>query len=1207
MTKWQIAIKSLSFYWRANLAVALGVAAATAVLTGALIVGESMRTSLRELTLDRLAGIDELIVSDGFFREQLAEELADSETFKAHYHKAVPIIMFPNGTVEVAVGKSVLRANNVNVLAVNDAFWSLDTNTESPQLTGYQVAFNQQLATVLGIPTGGSNQNLSELVATLRIPKPTQLPADSALGKTDDLVESLVDLEVVKILPDRGLGRFGLQPSQTDSPNIYVPISLLQEALCQSSLQHKGEEAFANVILLAANDGKIPSAETTAQLKRSLRPSLDDFGLMLKRATQKFENDSVFDYFSLSSDRLVLSDEAVESIKNAFPDAKPVLTYLANDIRLKGNQSGVPFSMLSSIHFDESFTLESVSGQSIGPLSDNEIVLNEWAADDLGAKVGDYIEVEFFEPETTHGDQTKQVAEFYLKDIAKLTEPLDPFEVRRRGRIINATFDRRPTRANDPNLTPEVPGVTDAETIEKWDLPFETADKLRSQDDDYWSFYRTTPKGFISLGTGQRLWSSRFGQVTSFQIPVSRGTSDEIAQTLLDTFVEDQTQLGFELIPIKRNAIQASSGSTPFDALFLALSMFVIGAALILVSLLFRLGLQSRANEVGILRATGATGKTITGIWLREMTLVCTIGALLGILLGVGYAALMILGLKTWWVGAISKPIIDLHVGPLSLTAGIVSGVLICILTIWWTLRQTRNQPVKGLLSGTLEVSQTGVSSTKSYWNLIVALLLVAALGLSAAATTLAGDAQAGAFMGSGFLVLTALLMWLYRWLNQPSVGSQSGLNLSRLALVSAKRNPLRSTLTIGLVAVASFLIAAVSSFRLAPTESGTAGFDFIGESSQPVFANLNTKQGQQEVLGIGNELPSGSEIYSFRLKPGQDASCNNLYQSTQPRVLGVTQEFIKRFDDHQQTQFAWGATEATNDAEIKNPWQLLNQPTADGAIPVIIDKNTANYSLKIFATGGDYSVTYDSGETVKFRVVGFLSNTILQGSLLISERNFTEAFRYLGGYRYFLIETLAGGNPDTEYGVLKEPDLAQSVAADQAQGEPAANNRGDARRAGQGTVAILENRLVDQGFDARSAPELLSQFMKVQNNYLSAFQALGALGLLLGTFGLATVQIRNVVERQRELGLMRAIGFSRQKLSRMVLSENSWLLGLGMLTGIVSALFATLPHLLVGSASMPWGQLLIMFGMIALVGVVTGFAASRVISRMPLLQSLRR
>ena len=154
--------------------------------------------------------------------------------------------------------------------------------------------------------------------------------------------------------------------------------------------------------------------------------------------------------------------------------------------------------------------------------------------------------------------------------------------------------------------------------------------------------------------------------------------------------------------------------------------------------------------------------------------------------------------------------------------------------------------------------------------------------------------------------------------------------------------------------------------------------------------------------------------------------------------------------------------------------------------------------------------------------------------------------------------------------------------------------------------VASLEDRYGDQGFDARSAPKLLANFMAVQNTFLSTFQTLGALGLLLGTFGLAAVQIRGVLERKKELGLMRAVGFSRRRLAKMVLLENAWLLLMGMAVGIAAALFTTVPHWLVGTASVPWRDLAVMFAAIVLFGLVASWFGSRLISRLPLLDSLR-
>ncbi len=290
---------------------------------------------------------------------------------------------------------------------------------------------------------------------------------------------------------------------------------------------------------------------------------------------------------------------------------------------------------------------------------------------------------------------------------------------------------------------------------------------------------------------------------------------------------------------------------------------------------------------------------------------------------------------------------------------------------------------------------------------------------------------------------------------------------------------------------------------------------------------------------------------------------------------------------DNRHPQFAWAGSLAKTAQQKSNPWRLLmtgetaHAGTESDPIPVVIDKNTANYSLKIYSLDALLKVQYDSGETVYFQVVGFLSNTILQGSLIIAERDFVRAFPAIGGYQYFLIRD--GKNPAGESSaVTANPDRTTR------------------------NVEQLEDRLSDYGFDARSAPELLANYMAVQNTYLSTFQTLGALGLLLGTFGLAAVQMRSVLERKQELGLMRAVGFSRQRLGKMVLWENSFLLVMGLLVGIGAALVTTLPHWFIGNASIPWSDLAMMFGVIAFVGLLAGAFAARQIFRMPLLESLR-
>src|SRR5262245_21898658 len=93
MSVWQLIRRGLVHHWRMHVAVALGVMAGTAVLTGALLVGDSVRGSLRDLAVDRLGRVDEALVTPHFFREQLADEVAGRLGFREHFAEALPAIV----------------------------------------------------------------------------------------------------------------------------------------------------------------------------------------------------------------------------------------------------------------------------------------------------------------------------------------------------------------------------------------------------------------------------------------------------------------------------------------------------------------------------------------------------------------------------------------------------------------------------------------------------------------------------------------------------------------------------------------------------------------------------------------------------------------------------------------------------------------------------------------------------------------------------------------------------------------------------------------------------------------------------------------------------------------------------------------------------------------------------------------------------------
>ena len=133
-----------------------------------------------------------------------------------------------------------------------------------------------------------------------------------------------------------------------------------------------------------------------------------------------------------------------------------------------------------------------------------------------------------------------------------------------------------------------------------------------------------------------------------------------------------------------------------------------------------------------------------------------------------------------------------------------------------------------------------------------------------------------------------------------------------------------------------------------------------------------------------------------------------------------------------------------------------------------------------------------------------------------------------------------------------------------------------------------------------------IAAFHSVENTYLSTFQSLGSLGLLLGTVGLAAVLLRNVLERRRELALLRATGYSTQNLSTMILAENAFLLVSGLIAGAVCACIAVLPTVIQRGGTPPWIALVVLVIAVLVVGLGTSLLAVKTAVRSSILNGLR-
>jgi ABC-type antimicrobial peptide transport system permease subunit len=1139
----QLVRRNLTYYWRTNLAVVFGVAIAVAVLAGALLVGDSVRASLRGLVLHRLGKTDHVIATTEFFREQLAADLRKQHQSTLEELAASCPLIALEGNVGHATNKR--RASSVRVYGIDERFWKFQDRQQTTP-GNRDVLISEGLARELESREGDA--------LLIRINKPSAIPVESLHGRKEDLGITL-RLTINKVLTPDALGEFSLQPQQGPVHVVFVPLKLLQREL--------GQENKVNTILISDRESQ-SSNEVSARiayLTRILKSAatLEDYGIKL-RALEQQQAFSLERSSNLIDDSLASEARAIGN--NLSMKSTLMFSYLANQIKYEGKS--VPYSLVTAVDEANFTELKSQDGgKPIEAGSAPPIILNEWAASDLGAVRGAKVSLDYY---FWHDDGRLETrsADFYLAAIV----PISGF-------------------AADRDLVPDYPGISESASLANWDPPFPVDLKLvRKQDEDYWKLYRTTPKAFIQLSKGQELWQTRFGNLTSIRFRVGSGNqtappkggtpnslneqvakfSDALRANL------DSGQMHLRVVAVRSQGLDASRGATDFGEYFLYFSFFLVVSALLLAALFFKLGIEQRLREIGTLQAIGFSASKIRGLFLSEGILLSIAGSLFGLVGAVLYGNLILLGLRTWWVDAVGTTLLTLHVSPLSLFVGGAGRVLAALICIIWTLRQLGRASTRSLLSGTQASGLLQARRLRTDARLLIAIVattLAASLLLAASFHLIS---QVAGFFGGGGLLLVALLFYQSSWLRQPQRKTINGAGwqaVSRIGFRNTTYRPSRSVLCITLIAFSTFIIVAVDAFRRSYTgasqdkKSGSGGFPLMAESLLPLVHDPNTKLGR-ELLNIESDagLPSLAQVTltRFRLRPGDDASCLNLYAPGNPRVLGATEQFIS------SNRFAFQNSLANTNEEKANPWLLLDRKLAEGVVPVIADANSLTYVLHK-KVGDELLLTRNEGP-VRVRFVGALADSVFQSELIVSEKNFMRLFPDQAGYRFFLIDA-------------PERDTAT-------------------------VTATLEDRLADYGFDAVSTGERLANFHRVENTYLSTFQMLGGLGLVLGTLGMAAVLLRNVFERRKELALLRAVGYNSTHFATMVFAENALLLVLGLFTGAFCALLAIAPVFFERGGSLPNISLGFLLLAVLLSGLIASLVATWAVLRSPLLPALR-
>jgi hypothetical protein len=328
--------------------------------------------------------------------------------------------------------------------------------------------------------------------------------------------------------------------------------------------------------------------------------------------------------------------------------------------------------------------------------------------------------------------------------------------------------------------------------------------------------------------------------------------------------------------------------------------------------------------------------------------------------------------------------------------------------------------------------------------------------------------------------------------------------------------------------------------------QSGAGGFALVATSSLPIPGDFSTPAGRAR-LGFSAQdeaAMSGVSVYGLLVSPGENASCLNLAHPMAPKMLGVSHALIDR-------------------GGFGVDWQDLLKSDETAAFA---DADTGRWILDT-DVGRKYE--YRNGPVAaSLRIRGLIPDSIFAGELLVSEDRFRRLFPDERTPRFFLIQTPTGHE--------------------------------------DAVAAVLRQNLGVLGLDVRKSSDLLNAVASVQNTYISAFDALGGLGMLLGTGVLATMLLRRAAERRKELAILAALGFRQRSIAAILFYETAGLLVAGALWGAVCALVSITPYLTQSSAAPNWPVVCAITGMTTLVGAAGCYLAAISATHGSLVEALR-
>ncbi|MCL7429392.1 FtsX-like permease family protein [Streptomyces sp. YS415] len=647
--------------------------------------------------------------------------------------------------------------------------------------------------------------------------------------------------------------------------------------------------------------------------------------------------------------------------------------------------------------------------------------------------------------------------------------------------------------------------------------------------------------------TAQQRLLGESGVFTHVHVTARDGVSDTRLKAALATTLPGSPELltADEAADREGGALSSSLDALTYAMLGFAGVAFLVGTFLIVNT--FSMLVAQRTREIGLMRAIGSSRRQVNRSVLTEAVLLGLAGSVVGVVAGIGLAVLLMTFVNT---SGVETSLGDLTVAWTTPAAGIGLGVVVTVVSAYVPARRAgKISPMAALRD---DGSQAADGRTGRVRAVAGTVLSVVGLGALAATATTEETARAGALLGLGILLSLVGFVVVGPLLAGVVVRGFGGALLRWFGPVGrmAERNALRDPRRTGATGAALMIgLALVGCLSVAGSSMVASTATILDESVRGDLM-VTPDSGQPIVPQAQRALERAEHIEHLtdyrqlggKVDTGSGDPANTV-------IFGADPTFTK--------DLLAEAAAGDLDAAYTPGKAAVSETYAE------------RHGLKV---GDPLKVAFDGGRT----------GQITLAAIITDESNTDNEALYMG------LTTVR------EYVDEKNLPLSVSLFAEAVDGEE------------QEAFVAFEKALAPYPqYTVRSTADFKETLREEIGQLLNIVYGLLALAIVVAVLGVVNTLALSVVERTREIGLMRALGVSRGQLRRMIRLESMVIalfgallgLGLGLAWGAAAHQLLALQGLT--TLDIPWPTILTVFVASAFVGLlaalVPAFRAARV------------